>query len=105
MSKKGGFWIELAPPIKGKLESLLEFVRENNLLGVLDQRYIAQWLTHFDEMQVTKLKIKVANLKGGEEEWRLSLVINHYKDFEGTGPTFEDAIINVCENIERCIAS
>ena len=106
---KGGFWIELASPLKSKLELLLEFVEENKLLGVLDKRYAKQWLGSFDAMHVTALKINVLKCKKpwtlSGELWRLRITIRGHIHFRGEGSTFEDAIIGVCEDIEHCVAS
>lgn len=98
-SKEGEFSIEFASPLRTKLEALQEFVTENDLMGVLDRRYILQWLSALDDMQVTRLKATVVRAKR-VETWSLRMTINDKKDFEGKGPNFEEAIITLCEDLE-----
>lgn len=98
MSKEGEFWVEFEHPLATKIELLEEFVRENKLLGLLDKRYAVQWLRELDKMHVTKMKATVQ--KNPTETWALLVTINFRKELVGTGPNFEEALINLCENLE-----
>jgi len=99
MSKEGDFEVELAAPLRTKLAKLKEFVDENELMGELDLSYAKQWLHELDKMRVSRLKANVTSKKG-VETWKLCMTINHRKNFEGTGPAFEDALLTMLENLE-----
>lgn len=101
-SKKEEFNIELEAPLKAKLEKLQEFVRENDLMGVLDRRYVLQWLGELDNLRVTRLKANVVKEKN-TETWTLVMTVNNKKDFNGKGPYFEEALLTLCENLEAYV--
>lgn len=94
-----GFWIEFDPPLKSKVEVLREFVAANELYGDLDRNYIAQALAQLDGLHISKLRMRIVKLRQKKRECTLGITIGH-KSFEGNGPTIEDALIKMLENME-----
>lgn len=97
-----GFWIEFDPPLKYKIEVLREFVAANELYGNLDRSYIAQALAQLDGLHISKLRMRIVKLRHKKRECTLGVTIGH-KSFEGNGPTIEDALINMLENMEEWV--
>lgn len=98
--KEGEFKIEFESPLKDRLDLLKEFVDQNSGELGLDRTHLLNCLHELDHMHISKLAPKVVRKKGNVT-WTLCLTINRKKDFEGKGPTFEEALLDTLENIEK----
>ena len=107
MSKKGELKLELAPPFTDKLSKLHEFVDDNDLMGQLDRRYLTQIFNEFATASLTKyvskFKAQVVRKKR-KVTWVLCMTVNSKKDFQGEGPEFADAFLQMMESFESFIA-